>query len=274
MFEIPLLFGDYMELCDMHIHLEQGPYTVSYAEQFVEQAERMNLTEINLLEHSVRFKEFHNTFKEAGEYSAYQNKWLQNKIKTAGSLDDFKKLACDIRSRNYSVKVSFGLEICWFEQHGNYISSLVDDDFFDYIIGSVHWVDNWTFNQRKYQWLNKDVNNIYKRYFEMEKSLIESNIFNAIAHPDLIMCHGLYPDYDLTKTYDELCRAAAFNKVKIEMNSARGRKQGINNSFFEAAIRNNVSFITGSDAHCVEDVGKGIEKMTKLISHRSMSAGL
>ncbi len=256
-----------MKLCDMHIHLEQGAYTVSYVEQFVEQALKMNLKEINLLEHSVRFREFHKTFKEAGEYSSYQHNWLSGKIEKAGSLDDFKRLACEIRSREYPVKINFGLEICWFEQHSDYIASLVDDGFFDYLTGSVHWIDNWTFNQRKYQWLGKDVNHIYKRYFEMQKSLLESDIFNVIAHPDLIMCHRLFPNYDLSETYDDLCKAANAHNVKIEMNSSRGKTQGLNKAFLEIAKKNNVSFITGSDAHCPADVGKGIEKMTLLISH-------
>lgn len=257
-----------MDFRDMHIHLEQGPYTVSYVEQFVEKAAEMNLKEINLLEHSVRFKEFHKTFKEAGMYSDYQHRWLDNKIKNAGSLDDFKRLVCDIRSREYPVKVSFGLEICWFEQHSDYIASLVEDGFFDYISGSVHWIDNWTFNQRKYQWLNKDVNNIYKRYFDMEKSLVKSNIFDIIAHPDLIMCHSLYSDYDLSETYDDLCKAANAHNVKIEMNSGRGKKAGLNSLFLEIAKNNNVSFVTGSDAHSVADVGRGIAEMTELISRR------
>jgi len=257
-----------MELRDMHIHLEQGPYTVSYVERFVEKAMQMHLTEINLLEHSVRFKEFHETFKQAGEYSAYQRKWLDYKIQHSAYIDDFKKLVSDIRSRSYPVKISFGLEICWFEQHAAYIENLVNDGFFDYLTGSVHWIDNWTFNQRKYQWLGRDVNHIYKRYFELEKSLIESNIFDIMAHPDLIMCHKLYPDYDLSETYDDLCKAANRHNVKLEMNTARGKIKGLNRCFFEIAKSNAVSFVTGSDAHCVQDAGKGIRAAAELICRR------
>lgn len=252
----------------MHIHLEQGTYTVSYVERFVEKAVQMNLKEINLLEHSVRFKEFHKTFKEAGEYSSYQKQWLDYKIKCSGSIDDFKKLVCEIRSRKYPVKVAFGLEICWFEQHGGYIENLVNDGFFDYLTGSVHWIDNWTFNQRKYQWLGKDINSVYKRYFELEKSLIQSNIFDIIAHPDLIRCHKLYPDYDLSSTYNDLCREANKHNVSIEMNTSRGRTKGLNKCFLETARNNNVSFVTGSDAHCVQDTGKGIKEAAELICRR------
>lgn len=46
---------------DWHIHLERGPYTVEWAEQFVRRAEKLGIREICLLEHSVRFFEFHPT---------------------------------------------------------------------------------------------------------------------------------------------------------------------------------------------------------------------
>ncbi|MGN1202510.1 MAG: PHP domain-containing protein, partial [Eubacterium sp.] len=141
---------------DLHIHIERGPYTVSWIEQFIEKAVQENLDEICLLEHSIRFKDFHPTFKEAREYNLYQQRWFDENAKTAHTLDEFKRLAQDIRSRTYPVKVSFGLEICYFEQHIDFIRDITSDGFFDYLLGSVHWIDNWTFNQRKYQWLGRD----------------------------------------------------------------------------------------------------------------------
>ena len=42
---------------DWHIHLERGPYTVEWAEQFVRRADKLGIREICLLEHSVRFFE-------------------------------------------------------------------------------------------------------------------------------------------------------------------------------------------------------------------------
>ncbi len=254
-----------MYLQDLHIHIERGPYTVEWIEQFVNTAVRRNINEITLLEHSVRFKDFHCTFKEAREYNLYQKKWFEEKRKTAHTLDEFKALAYEIKSRDYPVKINFGIEVCWFEQHREKIAELVSDGFFDYVLGSVHWIDNWTFNQRKYQWLGRDVNKIYARYFEMENTLMESGIFDIIAHPDLVRCHSIYPDYDLTDTYREFCKIAKENGVAVEMNTARGQKNGINEDFFKIAKEEGVTFSTGSDAHSPQDVGKGIrEVMLKL----------
>lgn len=248
---------------DLHIHIERGEYTKEWIDRFVEQAVKMNIDEINLLEHSVRIKEFHPSFKEASEFNRYQRKWFAYKEERAHTLDEYKALATEIRSCDYPIKINFGLEVCWFEQHEDFLRELLSDGFFDYLHGSVHWIDNWTFNQRKHHWLGKDYDFLYKRYYEMTNTLISSEIFDIVAHPDLIRCHGLYPDYDLSDTYTEVCKNANAHGVMLEMNTSKGL--GLNPQFLKIAKEENVKFSFGSDAHCPEDVGRGIKEVYELV---------
>ena len=250
-------------LKDLHIHIERGDYTLEWIDKFVNQAVKMNIDEINLLEHSIRIKEFHPTFKEAREYNLYQKRWFDGKRQQAHTMAEYKALIDKVRRREYPVKINFGLEICWFEQHEDFIRKQVSDGYFDYLIGSVHWIDNWTFNQRKYQWLGKDVNRLYERYYQMSETLIESDIFDIIGHPDLIGCHSLYPSYDLTPTYKSLCENAKAHNVMVEMNTSKGL--GLNKKLLTVAKEVGVTFSTGSDAHRPEDVGRGIKEVTQLI---------
>lgn len=251
---------------DLHIHIERGPCNKHWIEEFIKKAQQENLEEICLLEHSVRFKEFYPAFKEAEKYSLYQKRWVQGKKKTAYSIGEFKSTAEEIRKESYPVKVSFGIEVCYFEQHLDLIYDLTKDGFFDYVLGSVHWIDNWTFNQRKYQWLGKNYNQIYKRYFELENSLVKSGLFDIIAHPDLITCHNLFPDYNLEDTYKALCENVKSADMMLEMNTSKGL--GVNKQFFDIAKKTGVKFSTGSDAHRVEDVGRRIKEVTELISRK------
>lgn len=250
-------------LKDLHIHIERGEYNRQWIEKFINRAVEMNIDEINLVEHSIRIKEFHPTFEQAKNYNLYQQRWFEGKKSQAHSIDEYLKLIEDIKNTNYPVKVNFGLEVCWFEQHFNLLSDLLSDNLFDYVLGSVHWIDNWTFNQRKYQWLGKNINNIYKRYYELNESLIESRLFDIVAHPDLIRCHSLYPDYDLTETYKSLCNKAKTYNVMLEMNTSKSL--GINSEFLNVAKECSVVFATCSDAHRPEDVGRGIKEVTQLI---------
>lgn len=257
---------------DLHIHIERGPYEIQWIEQFIDKAVEMGMEEICLLEHTIRFRDFHPVFKEAKEYNLYQKNWFKGKEKSVHTLDEYKRLIEEIKKKTYPIKVSFGLEVCYFEQHIEETAQLCDDEHFDYIIGSVHWIDNWTFNQRKYQWLGRDTDKIYQRYFEMENSLVKSGVFDIIAHPDLITCHGLYPSYSLCETYNELCKNIMENGMYLEMNTSKGL--GVNKEFFEAAKRVGVKFSTGSDAHCVEDVGRKIKEVTELITRKQSFEGL
>ena len=142
---------------DWHIHLERGPYTVEWAEQFVRRAEKLGIREICLLEHSVRFFEFHPTFAQARAYNDYQQHWFDEKVQTARHLDEFKRFGDRLRAKNYPVKIKLGLEICYFPQHADVIEQVTRDGYFDLLLGSVHWIDNWTFNQRKYKTLCQKV---------------------------------------------------------------------------------------------------------------------
>ncbi|MBQ8980622.1 MAG: histidinol phosphate phosphatase [Eubacterium sp.] len=249
---------------DLHIHIERGDYNKKWIDRFVSQAVKMNIDEINLLEHTIRIRDFHPAFKEAREYNLYQKRWFDGKEKQAHTLDEYKALVTEIRAADYPIKVNFGLEVCWFEQHEDFLRDMLSDGFFDYVLGSVHWIDNWTFNQRKYQWRGRDVNEIYRRYFEMSETLIESDIFDIIAHPDLVRCHGIYPDYDLADTYRSLCRKANAHSVAIEMNTSKGN--GINPQFLQIAKEEKVTFTLGSDAHRPEDVGRGIIDVYNIVN--------
>ena len=86
---------------DWHIHLERGPYTVEWAEQFVRRAEKLGISEICLLEHSVRFFEFYPTFAQARAYNDYQRHWFDEKVQTARHLDEFKRFGDRLRAKNY-----------------------------------------------------------------------------------------------------------------------------------------------------------------------------
>ena len=248
---------------DLHIHIERGEYKREWIEKFINKAAETDISEINLLEHSIRIREFHPCFKEACDYSLYQKRWFNLKREQAHSLSEYLKLIDDIKSLNYPVKVNFGIEVCWFEQHAELIKTILDKANFDYVLGSVHWIDNWTFNQRKYQWLGKDVNHLYKRYYEMSETLIESGLFNIIAHPDLIRCHSIYPTYSLVDTYYEICKKAKENSVAIEMNTSKSF--GLNDEFLSISKDCNVVFSVGSDAHRPEDVGRGVNEVYKAL---------
>lgn len=147
-------------MIDAHIHIERGQYTKEWIQQFINQAVKMGLDEIYLLEHSHRFKEFKPMYQSVKEYSDYQKDWLQRKINL--SINEYTSLIKEIRQYKFPVQVKWGLEVCYFPESEELISDLLNSFDFDFITGSIHWVDGFGFDHRAELWNGIDVDKLYK----------------------------------------------------------------------------------------------------------------
>lgn len=253
--------GDSM--LDGHIHIERGEYTYEWINQFVNKAVEKQLDEIWLLEHCYRFEEYTPMYASACAYSNYIDTWFHKKAGVL-KLESYLKIIKQIRNTCFPVKIRFGLEICYFKEYEEFVAELTKDKGFDFLVGSVHFVDNFAFDHKAEHWNGIDVDKIYHRYFETSISLAQSGIFDGIAHPDSIKLFGHTPSYSLTDYYERLAKELSKNNMYAEQNSGVFRRcpdtasLGMNEEMLEIMKKNNVKIITASDAHCPEDVGDRI----------------
>lgn len=252
---------------DGHIHIERGNYTIDWINEFVKYAYDRGISEIYLLEHSHRFKEFEKMYEKIVCYNEYQKSWLNSKMKL--SLIDYEKLITEVRKNKFPLKINFGLEVCFVEGTESIVKNAIGGFNWDFITGSVHWIDGWGFDHKKEFWEGKDVDQLYKRYYEIMKSLIKSGLFNTVAHPDSIKCFGYYPSFDLTQTYVEI--ADLLNRYNMYAEKSAGlylnygyKELGMNKKMYDIFKREDVKMYTASDAHRPEDVGKYIRELNLL----------
>ena len=66
-------------MVDAHVHIERGPYTREWINKFINQAILMGVTELYLLEHTHRFKEFEEYYEEIVKYDEYQRNWYKSR---------------------------------------------------------------------------------------------------------------------------------------------------------------------------------------------------
>lgn len=250
-------------MIDGHVHIERGDYTIDWIKEFVKYASQRGISEIYLLEHSHRFKEFEEMYHDIACYNEYQRSWLNRKMKL--SLNEYKSLISEVRKNNFPVKIKFGLEVCFIEGTESIIKRVLKDFHWDFVTGSVHWIDGWGFDHKKEFWEGKDVDKLYKRYYEIMKSLIKSRLFNTVAHPDSIKCFGHYPSFDLTETYIEI--ADLLNKYDMYAEQSGGlylnygyHEFGMNSKMYNIFKKKNVKKYTASDAHRPEDTGRYIKE--------------
>jgi len=142
---------------------------------------------------------------------------------------------------------------------------------FDYVIGSVHHIDDWEFDHpdRQDPYGQSDLLDLYRRYFDLVARSAASGLFDIIAHPDLIKKFGFRPAADLTDLYRETARALARAEVCVEVNTA-GLAYPAAEIYpaygFLALCRGmGVPAALGSDAHAPRQVGRSFGQAVGLL---------
>ena len=111
-------------MIDGHMHLENGDLSVAYILEFVKEAEKKGLSEIQILDHTHRFKEFEITYTELKAFPI-QKEWLENKkMKFKNTLDEYMEIIQEIRKMQLPIKVKFGLEVCYVPKYKEEIKNL------------------------------------------------------------------------------------------------------------------------------------------------------
>lgn len=257
-------------MTDGHIHIERGPYTLDWIDRFVSRAVEMGLDEIRLLEHNYIFEEFAPMYDSVRAYSKYVDAWFQRSA-CKHKLAEYLELIGLARGRRFPIEVKFGLEICYFKEFEGFIYELTKDKGFDFLLGSIHFVDDFAFDHKAEHWAGLDVDEIYRRYFEDSVSLARSGIFDGIGHPDAIKLFGHKPSYPLSGFYESLAAELAKGNMYADHNSGAERRcpetasLGMDTELLEALKKHNVTVITSSDAHCPEDVGYKIRELNNML---------
>ena len=257
-------------MIDGHIHIERGEYTLDWIDQFVRKAVERQIDEIGLLEHCYWFEEFVPMYDSVCAHSDYVNAWFHRKA-GALKLEDYLDLIRRVREEQYPVEIHFGLEICYFKAFEPFIAEQTKDRGFDFLLGSVHFVDDFAFDHRAEHWAGRDVDQIYRRYFEDSVSLAESGLFDGLGHSDAIGLFGHRPSFPLTECYVRLAVALSENHMYADQNSGAARRcphtapLGMDAELLRTLQKYHVKIITSSDAHCPEDVGYKIRELNRRI---------
>ena len=259
---------------DVHIHFlhgHGGGYTQEFFEGFITAAESAGLDEIYLLEHTHQFTEFQSVYAPIVAYNEYQCDWIKQKM--YGSIERYLDFIETVRYASYPVSVKFGLEVCYIPETADILSNVLGQYKFDFLTGSVHWIDGWGFDHPKQKelWNNKNINEVYAKYYHIMFDLCESGLFTGLAHPDSIKCFGHAPDIDITDMYNVL--SALLNKHSmytensggLTLNYSNDLELGLNHKILSVLKENNVSIFTASDAHKQNDVGANIPELEDMI---------
>lgn len=169
------------------------------------------------------------------------------------------------------IEVLLGYEVDFVPGH---IDERVLKANVDYLIGSVHFLDGWGFDNPEFigEYKNRDIDMIWQEYFDAIKAMANSGLFDIVGHLDLLKVFKFLPKKDIRLLAKEALKAIKKADLVVEINAAGFRKpigepypsKALLEEIYELGI--NISF--GSDAHSVEQVSADngeCEKLAKQI---------
>jgi histidinol-phosphatase (PHP family) len=177
----------------------------------------------------------------------------------------------EAREKYQDVELRLGIEIDFVpdaEERMDRDSSALP---YDYVIGSVHRVDNEEVDHPQYQEIYEkwETYDLYEAYYKNVRAAALSGRFEVLGHPDLIKIFCHFPDRDITPMLEETADAVAESGIVVDVNAAGLRKPigeiYPSRDLLEMFHRRGVPIILSSDAHTPDQVAAGYEKSVKLV---------
>ncbi|MGB0776022.1 MAG: histidinol-phosphatase, partial [Akkermansiaceae bacterium] len=168
------------------------------------------------------------------------------------------------------LPVRIGLEVDWLEGYEWWIEKLSTMAKWDYLIGSVHYLSDWDFDNPAWleKWAKTDVNDAWDRYWKTYANMAESGLFDILGHPDLIKKFGYKPSGDLRRFYEPAVDAIASAGCAIELNTAGWHKPCEEAypepDFLDLAFSAGIPLVISSDAHHPNEVARDFDKAIPL----------
>jgi len=140
----------------------------------------------------------------------------------------------------------------------------------DYLIGSVHFIDEWGFDNPEFigHYEHEDIDIIWQKYFDAIQEMAETGHFDIVGHLDLIKVFKFMPKKDINLIAKNALEAIKKADMVLELNVAGFRKPVAqaypSASLLKQAYELDIPITFSSDAHKPEQVSLFSKEITKM----------
>jgi histidinol-phosphatase (PHP family) len=249
-----------LSLVDYHVHTARCGHAAGAMERYVERAIQAGLVELGFSDHLYMYW----LAPDRRDPELGMAEWEHDFY-----IEDVER--CRSRyARDITIRLS--TEADFIPGHERELESILRAYDWDYVIGSVHFIDDWGFDDSRYLdgFRNWDIDALYAHYFDLVGSSAETGLFETIGHADLIKKFGHRPLADQRDTYAALAARFAGANVCVEVNTA-GLRKPVGDIYpdpdlLRACHAAGVPVTLGSDAHAAPEVAADFASAATLLS--------
>jgi histidinol-phosphatase (PHP family) len=243
-------------LVDYHTHTSLCKHAEGTADDYIRRALELGLDEVGCSEHSPMPDGFD----------------LQHRMTAEQFENEYAPKVTELRDRNDGrIAVRRGLEADFFPGTEEWVRDFIAKYDFDYVIGSVHFLGTWGFDNAVFvhHYEERNVDEVYEQYFEAVRQSARCGLFDIIAHCDLVKKFGHRPSKDMTGQIRETMSVIRDSGMCIEINTSGLRKPVRevypSEQILAVAREFGVPITLGSDAHHPDDVARDFHLAVELI---------
>lgn len=236
-------------LADYHLHTPLCGHASGTPEAYAVRARELGLPEIGFADHAPM------PFEGAEGYRM-----------KLGELPEYAAAVRRCREAFPGLAIRFGIEADYHPTAVEYVARLLKSHDFDYVIGSVHYIDDWGFDHplQAHQFETRDVYEVYVRYYGLVAELADTGLYDILGHFDLVKKFGYRPSKDTAALERTALEAVARAGMALDVNTS-GLRRPVAEIYpslgiLRAAREMDIGIVFGSDAHAPGQVGLGFDR--------------
>jgi len=244
-------------LADYHIHTSFCNHANGTMKQYVTRAISMGLVEMGFSDHNPLPARFNNHYRMLVE-----------------DMPLYLNIIEDLRKQFPEIRIKVGVEMDYIDSAVDFLRQFIENNHFDYIIGSVHYLNGQAKDHLLYF---SDFNltkkrDLFFRYFQNMKKAVQSGLFDIIGHFDIP--RRFWGDLDdITMAYaEEALQLVKQNDLCLEINTSGFRTENVMEPFpgrklLSLAQELQIPIIIGSDSHTPSHVGSYFRETVQLLKN-------
>jgi len=239
---------------DYHIHTKYCHHASGEMEEFVEKAIAHGFDEMGFSDHFPWMIQDNQIFTMTYE-----------------EIPIYIEKVLELKEKYTQIKIRLGAEMDYVPDRVDIMKEYCKKYDYDYIIGSVHHIGHWGFDQEEQiDLFNKlDILSVYEKYFHLVEELIDTNLVDAIGHFDLVKKFNFRPKEKFDYLIDNICKKLSEKDMVIEINASgliRPCKELYpSQEILKKCLEHNIKVTFGSDAHSPDEVGRYYDDAMKLL---------